>query len=358
MTYLFFVQGEGRGHMTQALTLKGKLESRGHKILAVVVGTDKKTEIPSFFQEQINVPLFKVESPNFVVDKKGQGIEIMASVIQTARRSPLYRKSLKSIKKIVKDFNPDILINFYEPMAGSYYRLYRDKRPMFCLGHQYFVEHPSFRLSVKDRFLKYPIIFYNRLTAPRRGIKIALSFTAEKDIPTKKLFVCPPLLREIVKKQVPTRNDFLFIYLLNAGYSQEVIKWSKLNPQAKIEAFWNKPGKEVTNFGANLIFHRLNAEKFVNRLAACRAYAGTAGFESIAEAAYLQKDILMIPTKGHSEQKCNALDAKRAGLAIMSEKFDLSLMADETKTHSPQTLAAFKKWVDGNDKKILKLLEG
>jgi hypothetical protein len=42
----------------------------------------------------------------------------------------------------------------------------------------------------------------------------------------------------------------------------------------------------------------------------------------------------------------------------MSKNFNLSLLANEqTKTHSPQTSAAFKEWVDNNDEKIIKLLE-
>jgi len=358
MTYLFFVQGEGRGHMTQALTLKGKLENRGHQVLAVVVGTDKKTETPSFFREQVNIPLFRIDSPNFVVAKDGRGIKIMASLAQTIGHLASYLKSLKTIKKIINDFNPDALVSFYEPLAGNYYRFSGDKRPMFCIGHQYFLEHPSFHFPPGDRLSKFSLKFYNHFAAPRRSVKILLSFTAEKDIPTKKSFVCPPLLRPMVRQQNPTQNDFLLVYMLNAGYGPEIINWSRLNPGTKIEAFWNKPGEEITSFSDNLIFHRLNAEKFINRLATCRAFASTAGFESIAEAAYLQKDILMVPTAGHFEQKCNAVDAARAGLAIMSENFNLSLLTDEqTKTHSFKTSAAFKKWVDNNDEKMINLLE-
>lgn len=61
-------------------------------------------------------------------------------------------------------------------------------------------------------------------------------------------------------------------------------------------------------------------------MAGCRAYASTAGFESICEAMYLGKPLMMVPS--HIEQKCNAYDATRESAAIESDKFDLSVLLD------------------------------
>ena len=41
-----------------------------------------------------------------------------------------------------------------------------------------------------------------------------------------------------------------------------------------------------------LSFHQLDDVKFLNYMAGCRAYASTAGFESICEAMYLGKPVL------------------------------------------------------------------
>ena len=46
---------------------------------------------------------------------------------------------------------------------------------------------------------------------------------------------------------------------------------------------------------------------FLEYMAGCKGYATTAGFESVCEAMYLQKPVLMVPT--HIKQECNALDA-------------------------------------------------
>ena len=356
MKYLFFVQGEGRGHMTQALTLKELLESRGHQVVAVIVGASPERPLPSFFKEQINVPLFIVDSPAFVMDKRDQGIKILASVCRVARRLPRYFSSLKKIKTIVAEYRPDVLVNFYEILAGNYYRFYHDKRPMFCLGHQYFLNHSSFKFppGILNRLA---IKSYNHLNAPRRATKIALSFTAEADEPRKKLIVCPPLIRRAIKQQAAATGDFILVYLLNAGYSQEISRWAQAHPDVKIEAFWDKPNQAETHYGQNLVFHHLSGAKFIDCLAACRAFVATAGFDSIAEAAYLQKTILMIPTKNHFEQACNAADATRANLALSAANFNLSLVIDKTKTHSSDALRHFKDWADDYENKIVAALE-
>ena len=65
---------------------------------------------------------------------------------------------------------------------------------------------------------------------------------------------------------------------------------------------------------SRLSFHQLNDTLFVRYMAGARAYATTAGFESVCEAMYLGKPVLMVPT--HIEQACNAFDAVHAGAGV------------------------------------------
>ena len=57
MKAIFVVQGEGRGHLTQALALKRIFEREGHQVVEVLVGKSKAREIPKFFSEQIEAPM-------------------------------------------------------------------------------------------------------------------------------------------------------------------------------------------------------------------------------------------------------------------------------------------------------------
>ena len=340
----------------QALTLKEKLNKNNHQVVAVITGRNKHS-LPQFFKDEIEAPVFFIDSPVFILDKDGAGIRTVASFIDSLKRSPLFFKSLKEISKIIKEFSPDALISFYEPLAGIYVRLYRDKRPLFCIAHQYFISHSSCLFPEKSAAEQKMFKFFNSLNAPQRSVKIALSFTKELDAPDQNLFVCPPLIRSAIMSEKPKTDDYILVYLLNSGYFEEIADWSRRHPEVVLEAF-------TTNFippekqpGSRLTWHQLSGKKFIDRLSSCRAYVSTAGFDSIAEAAFLGKNILMVPTKNHFEQACNAVDAKRAGLAIYAKNFDLNLIINDKKTHSNQSLRAYQEWVLKSSNKIIDILE-
>ncbi|MDR0541742.1 MAG: glycosyltransferase, partial [Dysgonamonadaceae bacterium] len=65
MKFLFVVQGEGRGHLTQAITLRNMLAKNGHEVVSVLVGKNNLRELPAFFFENIQAPVFRFDSPNF-----------------------------------------------------------------------------------------------------------------------------------------------------------------------------------------------------------------------------------------------------------------------------------------------------
>ena len=75
------------------------------------------------------------------------------------------------------------------------------------------------------------------------------------------------------------------------------------------------------------------------------AVATTAGFESVCEAMYLGKPLLMVPVKGHFEQFCNSRDANSIGAGLYSDHFDLNLLIDFSTNFNPSNLT-FKNWVN------------
>lgn len=57
MKFLFIVQGEGRGHLTQAITLEEMLLRNGHEVVEVLVGKSSSRTLPGFFNRNIHAPV-------------------------------------------------------------------------------------------------------------------------------------------------------------------------------------------------------------------------------------------------------------------------------------------------------------
>lgn len=88
MKVMFVIQGEGRGHLTQALALKEMLLHSGHEVVDVMVGKSKNREIPGFFQEKIGMPITLFNSPNFVPSKENRKFSLYKSVAYNLLLSP------------------------------------------------------------------------------------------------------------------------------------------------------------------------------------------------------------------------------------------------------------------------------
>src|ERR1051325_9856324 len=99
MKFVFIVQGEGRGHMTQALSLRNILVRNGHEVCAALVGKSARREIPAFFLEKIQAPVTSFESPNFVLDPKGKGLKIGETMVTNLLKYRKYMGNLKDIDK-------------------------------------------------------------------------------------------------------------------------------------------------------------------------------------------------------------------------------------------------------------------
>lgn len=331
MKFLFIVQGEGRGHMTQAIAFSKIIEKQGHQLAAVIIGKSKRRAIPEFFSREIAAPIHLVESPNFACDKNEKRILIGKTIRKNLAKSATFWLSLKQIDKIVKSESPDVILNFYDILGGVYNAFFRPKSSFWVIGHQYLNYHSTFQFAPSRRLNKFFFKLNTRITAIGASEKLALSFYPLES--TDEIRVVPPLLREEVKKLTPTQGDFFLAYMVNSGYGKEVFSFAKANPALKIRAYWDKSDAAETEHPLpNLSLHRVDDQNFLRDMAACRGLVSTAGFESICEAMYLNKPVMVIPVKGQYEQACNALDTLHSGAGITSEDFDFSKLENLIQT--------------------------
>lgn len=362
MKYLFVVQGEGRGHMTQAITLEKMLRKNGHEVVGIMVGTSATRKIPEFFLRAVSAPVSEYTSMNFRPSHKNRKPNMVGTVLYNIFAFVKYFPSIRQIRRTAMASKADVVVNFYELLVGLAYMGRRLKVPCVSIGHQYLFLHKDFGLPL----VKYPghegLNMLSRVNSYGSCKLLALSFNSLPDDPYRKIRVVPPLLRPDVLglrnsdgSDGPglSRGDYILGYMLNTGFAEEVEEWHRHHPEVCLKFFWDKWSEgPVKKEDDTLSFYLIDDREFLRQMAGCGAYASTAGFESVCEAMYLGKPILMVPS--HIEQEINAFDATRNGAGISAKKFDLSTLLEFSKTYQPNE--KFVEWVNSAEKIILKEL--
>jgi len=124
-------------------------------------------------------------------------------------------------------------------------------------------------------------------------------------------FILSPHIRSVIRdnKNKTERKGYVLVYL--SAYKVEDL----VNVFSKYKDFQfvifssqiNKPGWN----NSNVKFRPANQSEFMYALLQCSGVITGGGFETIAEALYLNKPVLTIPIKGQYEQECNATAASK-----------------------------------------------
>ncbi len=354
MKVIFVIQGEGRGHLTQALALKDILQHNGHEVVDVMVGKSKHREIPAFFRDRIGMPVTMFDSPNFRPSADNRKLSLAGSVAYNCLLVPSYVQSMLAIRRHIRESGAGMVINFYEILCGLACSLFRPDVPEVCIGHQYLFLHPSFRMPGRSPLSERLLRLFTKATSMGAACRMALSIRQYGDEAARNIRIVPPLLRQGVKNVVRHHGDYILGYILNAGFYRDVVAWHAKHPQVKLHFFWDKKdAADEVQVDATLTFHRLDDEKFLDMMAGCRAYATTAGFESVCEALYMGKPCLMIPT--HVEQLCNAVDAEKEMAGVASDCFDIGKLLEFAHTYEEDV--EFRMWENCAEMRILAVLE-
>lgn len=350
MKVLFVVQGEGRGHLTQAIAMEDLLRRSGHEVVEVLVGKSNSRCLPGFFNRSIKAPVKRFFSPNFLLTAANKRVGLLRSVVYNVAQIPTYMESIHYINTRIKESGAELVINFYELLTGLTYLLHRPVVPQISIGHQYLFLHHDFRFPDKNRVELFLLRLFTRLTCIGAYAKLALSFRKMKDDVGRRIYVIPPLLRQDILSCEGMEGDYIHGYMVNAGFAESVNTWHKLRPEVPLHFFWDKKDEEyVCRVDDRLSFHQIDDVKFLRYMIGCKAYATTAGFESVCEAMYLGKPLLMVPA--HIEQECNAYDAACSGAGVISDTFDLGNLLDFASTYQPDS--SFRYWVRSCDGMIM-----
>jgi len=302
----------------------------------------------------MKMPITQISTPNFSF-KNHRNVNLTASIAAAVLGIPSYWRGLRTLKSLVRESRPDVIINFFEPLTGIYALTCRNRPPVIALAHQFMCGHPSYVRAPDKRMQQFGMKWYVRLVGAA-STRFALSLYEAPDLPEQNLVVAPPILRrQLFELQPNPDGKFVLVYLLNHGYAAQIIAWHKKNPRTVLHCFYDKPDAPPEfRHDDTLTFHRLDGEKFLRLMAECRCVVCTAGFESLAEAAWLGKPLFLVPVENHIEQEINAIDATRIGFGISDTSFNLDRLAE-----LPDRLdnAKFRAWLARADSLLLQTLE-
>ena len=347
MRYLFIVQGEGRGHLTQALSLASILRRQGHEVVKVLVGRTRHRQIPEFFLHGIGAPVDTFEAPQFSFKAGDTRVSLAHTVMANLapRRLEAYVRSVCFIRAQILQYRPDEVVNFYEMLSGLAVKCFRLPVEMVGVEHQYLMLHRSYRQAARRGWGAWLLRQHVRLSAMGCSRLLALSFYPMAGDEDRHITIVPPLLRrEVLQNNDCHRENFILGYIVNNAFASQIRAWSREHPECELHVFWdNKEYPESWKAERNLTFHRVNDKLFLSLMRRCNGYVTTAGFESVCEALFYDKPMMLIPA--HIEQQIKAADAAASDIAIVSDRFDLNRFVEHMgRPHADETFL-YRKWL-------------
>ncbi len=349
MKYFFIVQGEGMGHTTQSLALRSILEKNGHSVVTTLLGTNFLRGENKLYR---TVPHDRFFSPVFLSRRDRNGINLYSTFLYNFFLSPVYLFSIIRIACRIRASEAHVVIVFYDMMGqfGAFFSF--SGKPVFSVSHHFFFDHPSFRWPADRKVERMMLKIHSWMASIGARKKLALSFTKENPVPRKKLFIVPPLLRREILDAFPVPGDHIHVYLLQAGFLYHMIGMARQNPRIQFRIFLHE-FKTDFELPSNVHVSLISGDEFLESIKTSSMVICTAGFETLAEAIYLNKPLRVIPSTGHFEQYCNAVDAVRVSAARITDIFTVN--EQNVSTDNPAHVQ-FLKWIGKAEEIILKCL--
>lgn len=277
MRVLYAIQGTGNGHLSRARDVIPALLREGVDLDLLVSGTQADIQIP--YQVK-----YQCKGLSFIFGKKG-GVNMW----KTYLKSNSIRLQME-IKSIPID-KYDLIINDFEPVSAWACKI--SEKACFSFSHQSAVLSSKAPKPKKSDAIGRMIL---KNYAPSSH-QFGLHFKAyEQGIFT-------PIIRDDIRKSVTKKGDHYTVYL--PSYSDgKIIHFLSQIPNVKWDVFSKHNTSEIVT--KNLNIRPITNEAFVDSMAKSRGVLCGAGFETPAEALFMQKKLLVVPMKGQYEQQCNA----------------------------------------------------
>jgi uncharacterized protein (TIGR00661 family) len=346
---LFIVQGEGKGHMSQAIALKEHLETSGHTVVAVFLGIHSPKVVPDYFKEHFPDTLHTYRSPWFLRTPNMKGIYVGRTLLFNLVRSMGYLKEIARIRREIDTIQPDVVFNFYELLGALAMRKRSPGVGHIGVGHHFYLHLKRSLCPERPVWHRWLLRTHTRFILKRCDRVLALSFKRDQGSTT--IHVVPPLVRREFRDMVYTPGDRYLVYLLHEGFIYDLVMLARSIPGFQADLFTSlEPAIELPE---GIRIHPFDAKIFSNLMTSCKGLITTAGFDTAAEAACHGIPLGVIPSRNHYEQRCNGADIEANGVGVVVSQIDSGMM----EKMSSFDCREFRAWVDLAGEQIIKCME-
>lgn len=345
---IFIVQGEGRGHMSQAIALKEHLDEAGIHLEAVFVGEKKSQALPDYFVRCFGDKIRSFHSPYFLSTPNRKGIYVGRTLLFNLIRSPRYMSEIARIRNTIKSLKPDVVVNFYDVVGALALRKLNPAIKRIGIGHHFYLHYKDY-FGLHRGLDRYLLAWHTRIIMKSCDRILALSYRDQKG--TSKMEIVPPLLRKSYMEMTYQPGSRYLVYFLKEGYLYDLIRLAREDPDFQADVFTEVlPGIELPD--GIRIFSKKGAD-FREKMASCKGLIASAGFDTVAEAAYHGIPQVVIPVRNHFEQRCNSLDVEASGIGVKRDRLVPGLQQEMKQFNT----AAYRKWADRSGELFLKYLK-
>ncbi len=339
------IQGEGKGHFSQAITFMEIMEKRGVEVKRVYIGRSLFKPLSEYFKLPPTVSAASFLGPWFLRTPDRRGIQIMASLVINLLLSPLYIFESCRIGIMMRQDGSDTMVNFYDPVGAVAGRWWKRGAKRVVISHHFYLSHPAFIHPHGLERSYFWLQLMNRIMMRSAHQVIALSFRKEK--PAGRISVTPPLIDMRVKRGEHKGIGKDLCYFLSPGFVEDALNYYRNHPSIKADIFTNE--LPLTGIPANVELHLPSRKAFLAAILHCNRMICTAGFDTVAEAFFLGIPVFVIPTENHYEQYCNAIDAARTGMAFQLEE----LTALDEVEFIPSGNRKYREWADSVENSLM-----
>lgn len=283
MKILYAFQGTGNGHI-----------ARAQEIIPILKKYVSVDTLISGHQSQLKADFdinFQFKGISLLYNKTG-GLSYRKTFTENK-----FLEAVKDIKELnLSDY--DLIINDFEPLTGWACKL--KQLPMIELSHQAsmsFKETP--KPEKKDFFGELILKYY--VPSERK-----IGFHFENYHPQIK----KPVIRRKIRNLNPDKKGFYLVYLPSFSDDNIIKVLKKVAVEWKVFSKYSKlQFKE-----GNVEVFPIDEIQYLKYFENCEGILCNAGFETPAEALFMDKKLFVIPIHNQYEQECNACALDKMGI--------------------------------------------